>query len=228
MLAPIGFGFILGLEHAMDADHVVAVSTIVGRTRDIKRASLIGVIWGMGHTTTILLVGSLILILKSSLPTWLGPSLELLVGIMLVILGLDVMRKVKIEKLHIHRHSHGNKVHTHIHSHKDSYEHDHAHKPYIVGMVHGLAGSAALTLIVLTSIGSTFMGIIYLLVFGIGSITGMLIVSAMIRLPFKLTSRHNRINSVLKIGTGVISIMLGIMLIYQTNFIICNFINAYL
>lgn len=222
----LGFGLALGFEHAMDPDHVAAVSTIVGQIMNLKKASVIGILWGMGHTTTIVLTGILILVLKVRLPNWFSPYLELFVGIMLILLGLDILWKVKKKKLHIHPHRHGDKIHIHFHSHKGSSDHNHIHRSYLVGLVHGLAGSASITLLVLTSIKSMFIGIIYLILFGIGSIIGMLMISVIIYLPFLFTSRYNKINILIKGGIGLVSVIIGLMIIYQTQFFIKRFINT--
>lgn len=211
----LGLGFILGMKHALDADHVVAVSTIVSSTKSLKKSSLFGAIWGVGHTTTLFLVGLVILVFKLAIPARLALSFEFLVGIVLVILGLDVLRKVVRDEVHLHKHDHGGTVHMHSHSHKGSSSHSHVHRPFIVGVVHGLAGSAALMLLVLTTVNSMFQGLAYLLIFGIGSIVGMLIVSGIIGLPFLLTTRFDRINSSVKILSGTISIVMGFIIMYE-------------
>lgn len=178
-----------------------------------------GAIWGVGHTTTLFLVGLTILGFKLSLPNKLALFFEFLVGIVLVMLGADVLKKVIKDKVHLHRHKHRNIVHIHFHSHKESLFHKHTHKSFIVGMVHGLAGSATLMLLVLTAVKSIFQGLLYILVFGIGSILGMLIVSGIIGLPFLLTAKFDKINNSIKLLSGTVSIALGLSIIYEVSFV---------
>jgi len=215
----LGLGFVLGLKHALDADHVVAISTIVSHTKSLKKSSLFGAIWGVGHTTTLFLVGLAILIFKLTIPDKLALSFEFLVGIVLVVLGIDVLRKIIKEKTHWHRHQHGKVRHTHFHSHEALSSHNHLHKSFIVGMVHGLAGSAALMLLVLTTVKSISQGLLYILVFGVGSILGMLLVSGVIGLSFLWTTRFDGLHNGVKVLTGSISIVLGFIIMYQIGFV---------
>ncbi len=215
----LALGFVLGLKHALDADHVVAVSTIVSQVKSVRKSSLFGAIWGVGHTTTLLLVGLLILILKIAIPERVASSFEFLVGIVLVVLGIDVLRKVARDKIHFHKHQHGGVVHAHLHSHAKSFLHSHVHKSFLVGVVHGLAGSAALMLLVLTTIKSVFLGVLYILIFGVGSILGMLVIGGIISLPFFFTAKSDRMNSTVKILAGAISILLGITIMYKIGFV---------
>lgn len=218
LVSLLGLGLVLGLRHALDADHVIAVSTIVSRTGSLKKSSLYGVMWGVGHTATLLLVGVLILGFKLALPDKLALSFEFIVGIVLVALGVDVIRKIRLEKLHLHEHTHDGDTHTHLHSHKEGHAHGHSHKSFIVGMIHGLAGSAALTLLVLTTVKSVMYGLLYILIFGIGSTAGMLLVSAVIGLPFIFAARFDRIHGYIGALAGIISILFGLMLMYEIGF----------
>lgn len=219
LITLFGLGFVLGLKHALDADHVVAVSTIVSQTKSLKKSLLAGAIWGVGHTITLLLVGLVILIFKLTIPDKLALSFELIVGVVLVVLGVDVLRKVIKEKVHLHEHQHGSSVHTHLHPHKESWSHDHTHRSFVVGMIHGLAGSATLMLLVLTTVRSVFQGLLYILIFGIGSIIGMLIVSGIIGFPFLLLAKFGKINNSVKILAGTISIVLGFTIMYKIGFV---------
>lgn len=219
LITLFGLGFVLGLKHALDADHVVAVSTIVSQTKSLKKSLLAGAIWGVGHTITLLLVGLIILIFKLTIPDKLALSFELIVGVVLVVLGVDVLRKVIKEKVHLHEHQHGSSVHTHLHPHKESWSHDHTHRSFVVGMIHGLAGSATLMLLVLTTVRSVFQGLLYILIFGIGSIIGMLIVSGIIGFPFLLLAKFGKINNSVKILAGTISIVLGFTIMYKIGFV---------
>ncbi|MGH7807250.1 MAG: hypothetical protein ACRENT_04085, partial [Thermodesulfobacteriota bacterium] len=198
LIATLGLGFILGLKHALDADHVVAVSTIVSEHKSLSKSSLIGAFWGLGHTASLFLIGLVVILLRLTIPPKLALLMELGVAIMLVLLGSNIIWKFfKGKRLHGHTHEHDGLAHTHIHLHEGKEEtHEHNHliklgsKPFLVGMVHGVAGSAALMLLVLTTIPSPLAGLLYILIFGIGSVGGMLIMSSLISLPFVFTANR--------------------------------------
>jgi sulfite exporter TauE/SafE len=221
LLAAFGLGLLLGIQHALDPDHLIAVSTIVSEHRNFKWASLIGAFWGLGHTTTLFIVGLIVIGLRVTIPPRLGSGLEFLVAVMLVILGLNVLRKCfGPERVHLHTHSHNPETHTHFHVHENPGQ-DHAHphpfkamrRPFIVGMVHGLAGSAALMLLVLSTIESPFGGLVYIVIFGLGSVGGMLLLSGIISLPFILTAqRFTVMNRWIRVVAGVASVTFGIFL----------------
>ena len=156
------------------------------------------------------------LIFKIVIPKNLALSFELLVGIMLIALGLGVLWKAAKSKIHLHIHEHDGAGHVHFHSHalSESHSHSHAHKSFIVGAVHGLAGSASLMLLVLATVDSFFSGLLYILVFGLGSIIAMLTISTIIGLPFRLTSNFGKINGAIKLIAGFASIILGVSIIY--------------
>lgn len=216
--AILGLGLLLGMKHALDADHVVAVSTIVTENRRLWHSSLIGAFWGLGHTFTLLLVGIAILVLKLSIPKRLALGFEFAVGIMLVILGLLVVRQLWRGRWHLHRHEHQQKTHLHWHSHQETPEHDHVHLPYralFVGMVHGLAGSAALMLLVLATIPSVWQGVLYILVFGAGSIGGMMVITTAISLPFLWAARIEGARRAVTALAGVVSVSLGLAVMYE-------------
>jgi len=226
LYAAFALGLILGVKHALDADHLIAVSTIVGEHKNLKWASLIGAFWGLGHTTTLFAVGLLVIGLRVTIPPRLALGLEFLVALMLVFLGASILwRSFRDERLHAHVHAHNPETHTHFHLHGTS-EEDHSHphpfrsmrKPFLVGMVHGLAGSAALMLLVLTTIPSPFAGLAYILIFGIGSVGGMLLISSIIGLPFILTAqRFTLLNRWIRLAAGVASILWGIYLGWDTG-----------
>lgn len=220
-------GFILGLKHALDADHVIAVSTIVSEHKSLKWASLIGAFWGLGHTFTLFLVGLLVIGLRVSISPQVASGLEFLVALMLVFLGANILwRSFGVEKIHLHSHSHSPETHAHFHIHEDHKErHAHAHpfgsmrRPLFVGMVHGLAGSAALMLLVLTTIPSPFAGLFYILIFGFGSVGGMLILSSLIALPFVFTAqRFNLLNRWIRVIAGGASVAFGLFLGWEIGF----------
>ncbi len=207
------------MKHALDADHVVAVSTIVVENRKLWRSSLIGAFWGLGHTLTLLLVGVAILVGKLSIPERVALVFELAVGAMLVILGLLVARRMVRERWHLHPHTHEGHAHVHWHSHKDAADHEHAHLPMkslVVGMVHGLAGSAALMLLVLATIKSVWEGIFYILVFGVGSIGGMMLLTTAISVPLLWAARLEKTQRAITVLVSVVSIGLGLAIMYET------------
>lgn len=218
----IMLGFLLGLKHAVEVDHVVAVSTIVSQNKSLLKASLAGTFWGVGHTLTLLLVGIGVIAFRLTIPNRLAVSMEFLVGVVLVGLGLFTIRDFFKRRVHVHTHDHQNESHLHFHSHEFSALHLHEHrpnhrvKPLLVGMAHGLAGSAALMLLVLTTIRSPVQGLLYILVFGLGSIGGMLLLSAAISLPFVLSAdRFRRFNETIKVLAGVTSIILGVFVMAE-------------
>jgi len=224
LLAAFGLGLLLGIQHALDPDHLIAVSTIVSEQKNLKWASLMGAFWGLGHTTTLFLVGLVVIGLRVTIPPRLGTGLELLVALMLVILGVNVLRKsFGAERAHLHTHSHNPEIHTHFHVHENpKQEHGHGHafkamrRPFIVGMVHGLAGSAALMLLVLSTIESPLSGLLYIFIFGLGSVGGMLLLSGIVSLPFILTAqRFTLMNLWIRVIAGIASFSFGLFLGWQ-------------
>jgi ABC-type nickel/cobalt efflux system permease component RcnA len=219
-------GFIWGLHHALDPDHLVAVSTIVSEHKSVSRSSLVGTFWGIGHTSSLLIISLIVLLLRASIPNNIARWMEAPVAIMLVVLGITTIIKAIRERglrIHSHTHSHDeSSPHTHLHIHLEK-EHVHRHRlfkvgkrPFMVGMVHGVAGSAALTLLVLSTIPSVALGLIYIGVFGVGSIGGMLLLSALIGVPFALTSRrYEVINGGIRFAAGAFSIVYGLVLAWK-------------
>lgn len=215
-VALFGLGFVLGLKHALDADHVVALSTFVSQTRSLKQSSWFGISWGLGHTLTLLLVGLVILGFRLTVPEKLALAFEFLVGILLVGLGVNVIRKTLQGKYHLHVHEHGDAVvHTHLHAHRWSRLHSHAHASFAVGMVHGLAGSAALALLVLTTVQSVVAGLLFILVFGAGSILAMFITTTLIAVPLQVIGRRESMNTTINIVAGTASVLIGCFLMYE-------------
>jgi ABC-type nickel/cobalt efflux system permease component RcnA len=221
LFAAFGLGLLLGIQHALDPDHLIAVSTIVSEQKNFKWASLIGAFWGLGHTTTLFLVGIIVIGLRVTIPPKLGTGLEMLVALMLVVLGANVLRQsLGAERVHLHTHSHNPETHTHFHVHdspKQGHGHDHPFKamrrPFVVGMVHGLAGSAALMLLVLSTIESPLGALLYIVIFGLGSVGGMLLLSGIIGLPFILTAqRFSLMNRWIRLCAGFVSIAFGLFL----------------
>lgn len=226
----LGLGFVLGLKHATEADHLMAVTTIVSEQRSIWRSALVGTLWGVGHTASLLLAGALVVSLRLVIPERVAAGLELGVAVMIMLLGGRVLYLLLRNRRepHIHPHAHGDVIHSHLHFHDSGDAHpvtvsgSHQHhtlarvgwRPIIVGMIHGLAGSATLTLLVLTEImrgGSALKGILYLLVFGLGSLGGMLAMSAVVSLPFVLTARRfERGHKPIQWIAGCASILFGL------------------
>ncbi len=223
--AILGLGFLIGLKHATEADHLAAVSTIVTERRSLLGSAIVGGVWGLGHTISLVVVGIFVLLLNFQVSEQTERTLEFGVGVMLVLLGLNVLRKLfQGGKLHFHAHEHGARVHAHPHLHETGEKNQpHTHhglafspRALIVGMVHGLAGSAALMLLVLPTIESRPLGLLYIIVFGIGSIGGMMLMSFLVALPFTLTAfRFNRFNHILQSVAGLVSIGLGLYIIYE-------------
>lgn len=244
-------GFVLGMRHATDADHVVAISTIVSRQRSFVGASAIGVLWGVGHTVTVTFVGLLIVIFGLAIPPAVGLTLELLVGLMLVLLGVLTLTGAmgrlvdRFAPPHRHVHAHDGGTHTHAHDHAHEIEEIagegdrveltgtgggagvmarlgafHALRPIAVGLVHGLAGSAAVALLVLAAVPGTLGQLVYLAVFNLGVMAGMGIVTTLIGLPFVFASdRFGSFHRVLVVVSGLVSLALGLLLIYQIGFV---------
>lgn len=223
--AVLGFGFLLGLKHATDADHLAAVGTIVAERKNLWSSALIGGVWGLGHTVSLFLAGIFVLLMNFEISEQTERILEFGVGIMLTFLGLNVLRKLlKGGKLHFHRHEHGAREHVHPHIHEPALvDEPHTHhglkfspRALVIGMIHGLAGSAGLMLLVIPTIESKTVGLLYIAIFGIGSVGGMMLMSFLVGLPFHFTaSRFNRFNHLLQSVAGIVSIALGLMIIYE-------------
>lgn len=252
-LAILAIGFLLGMRHATDPDHVIAVSTIVSRERSLLKAGLIGVLWGVGHTLTILAVGAGIILFGLAIPARVGLTMEFSVGLMLILLGvLNLTGAMKwiserfspahpqITGAHAHVHEHDAKLHLHWHSHAPGSQHHgesltppnwmsgsptqlglfHTLRPLFVGLVHGLAGSAAVALLVLSTIREPKWGVLYLLIFGVGTIAGMMLITAAIALPFSFAGyRFAWLNKSLVTGSGLLSLGFGLFVCYQIGFV---------
>lgn len=224
----VAFGFVLGLKHATEADHLAAVSTIVSERRSLFSSAIIGGIWGLGHSISLVVAGVFVLMLNYEISEETERLLEFFVGVMLVLLGLNVLRKLLSGgHLHFHRHEHGEHVHVHPHVHGSGEEADPAThhglkftpRALLVGMVHGMAGSAALMLLVIPTIDTAALGLLYIAVFGIGSIGGMMLMSFLVGLPFHFTAlKFHRFNHLLQAVAGVVSVCLGLWIIYEKGF----------
>jgi ABC-type nickel/cobalt efflux system permease component RcnA len=227
----LALGFLLGMRHALDADHLAAVATLATRSRSVGHTVLQGVVWGTGHTLTLMLFGGAVLVLGLALPGRAAQALELAVGVMLVALGADVLVRLWRKRVHFHAHRHPDgAAHFHAHSHQneiaphDPARHDHPHprgfpaRALLVGMVHGMAGSAALILLSLEALRSPAWGLLYIAIFGLGSILGMAVLSAAIAVPLRLSSRHlTRAHDGLSAAVGLATLVLGCYIVYRVG-----------
>lgn len=203
MLWTLTLGLIIGMQHALEADHVAAVSCITSRERSFGRIVRHGAVWGVGHTLTLVLVAGGAILLGAGIPDELATALEGIVGIMLAALGAHVLFRLLREKIHFHRHRHQDGTeHFHAHRHVEvgrehtsPHAHDHAHpsglpwRSLFVGMTHGMAGSAALLVLAAAGLQSPLAGFGYVLLFGIGSIAGMALLSAVMAVPLAWSAR---------------------------------------
>jgi ABC-type nickel/cobalt efflux system permease component RcnA len=219
--AILGLGLLFGLKHATEADHVVAVTTIVSEHNSLWRAALVGAWWGTGHTLSLIVVGAVVLFLRVAVPENVATWLEFGVAVMIIGLGLNAVRRAlrQREAVHVHRHQHDGQPHAHVHLHEEAPPPAGIGlKPLLVGAMHGLAGSAALTVLVLTQIASPVVGLLALLVFGVGSIFGMLLMSGLIGLPFALSGKRlTKLHYGLQLAAGVFSVCFGLYYAYETG-----------
>ncbi len=208
-----GLGLALGVQHALDADHVVAVSAMAAETRSLRRSWILGLSWGLGHTVALMAAGLTLLAFRVTMPAALAFVFEYGVGAMLVLLGINVLRTVRAERFHVHAHEHADGArHLHWHAHVGNPSHHHAHRSFFVGLLHGLAGSAALALLILASVPTFTQGFIFAAVFGVGSIVGMMAVSSAVAMPFMLTKRFDAAHRTVKFAAGCLSIVMGVLL----------------
>ena len=205
----MALGFVLGLRHANEADHLAAISTIVTERRSLLRSSLVGAFWGLGHTLALLIAGVGVLLLRYQVTDRMAHAFELCVGIMLVILGANVLRTLVLRSA----------SHPHPHTAVESHSHAEAWlvaRPLLVGMVHGLAGSAPLLLLTLTVVSSPLAAFSYIGVFGVGSIMGMSIMSLLLGVPARLTVEHfARTHLALQGLSGLFSVAIGLFMVYE-------------
>jgi len=214
-------GFLLGLRHATDADHLVAVSTIVARARTLRAASLVGAVWGLGHSVTLLVVGGAIVLFRVVLPPRLGLTLELLVAVMLIVLG--VWNFAGLHDGLSHRlglaHAHGPQPGGDPHHVVPGSSFARLVRSLVVGVVHGLAGSAAVALLVLTTVREPGFAMACIAVFGLGTVAGMTAMTSLFALPFRFApERFARLERHVGWLAGAVSIGFGAVLVYQVGF----------
>ena len=219
LLSILALGFILGIKHAVEPDHVIAVSTIASQSKKLSRSSLAGVFWGIGHTFTLLLVGMLVILLKVEIPEKWAMSLEFMVGIMLVYLGVSSILSLKKMRPTSHKHNEMAEGHFHLHPVIPNSMHIHKNVSYwksmLIGIVHGLAGSAAMVVLTMSTVETAWQGVLYMLVFGLGTIAGMLLATTLIGIPFVLSAKKDSINSWLTSLTGSVSALFGMYYMYN-------------
>ena len=231
MLAILGLGFLLGMQHALEADHIAAVSSIAARRTEIGDIVKHGLTWGLGHTLTLFLFAGVALLLGHAIPeNWSSP-LEAAVGIMLVGLGGHLLWRLARDRVHFHRHTHSDgTVHLHAHSHagdERSHErsgHEHVHgfrwRTLLVGLMHGMAGSAALLMLTISQAPSAALGLLYVALFGIGSMIGMGALSTVIAVPLAVSARWLTFaNRTLQGAVALVTIAIGLRTIVETAFI---------
>jgi hypothetical protein len=221
-------GFLLGMRHALEADHLAAVATLATASTSLPNTIRQGVAWGAGHTLTLLLFGGVVILLGKEVSPDIAQILEGIVGGMLILLGAHTLYRLQRDRVHLHRHIHANGAdHFHAHSHRagsaglKSDSHDHVHerrlptRAVIVGMVHGLAGTAALVLLSVQAIHSAW-ALVYIALFGIGSILGMALLSAVIAMPLRLSARYlQRAHAAFSGAIGLATVVLGAVMIYR-------------
>jgi hypothetical protein len=234
MFGILGLGFLLGMQHALEADHIAAVSSIAARRTHVGDIVKHGLTWGLGHTLTLFVFAGAAIVLGQAIPEHLARPIETAVGIMLVGLGAHVLWRLWRDRVHFHRHGHGDgTVHIHAHSHAQSPActivpharavHEHAHgfrwRTLLVGLMHGMAGSAALLVLTVSQASSSAAGLAYVALFGIGSMIGMGALSTVIAVPLAISARWlTWANSGLQGAVGVITVAIGIRTIVANVF----------
>ena len=230
MTSILVLGFLIGVRHAFEPDHVAAVAALATRATSLKHAVRQGAVWGFGHTITLFVICGVVLALNTTISDDIAYALEAAVGVVLVILGVDVMRRVYHDRVHFHAHDHaGGVTHFHAHSHKgevpishDPARHEHEHAitfPYrslVVGLMHGMAGSAALIVLAIQTVQSVWQGLAYIALFGIGSIAGMALLSVIISIPMRNARTLTWVHNGLQATVGGITAVLGIIIVIDS------------
>lgn len=224
-------GLAIGLQHAFEPDHIAAVTTQISRQKNrsqslkeiVKKgalkSSIIGAFWGAGHTTTLVLVGLLVYMLSVNIPDVFFISSELIVGMMLIFLAITTISNKKLFRIkHMHPHSHKDgTVHTHPHEHGS--DHKHGHRSYLIGCIHGLAGSGTLLVVIAGSLSSVQDILSFILIFGVGSIIGMTLISSLIGIPFAISNKASSLDKTLRYVVGVVSFLIGISIVYEIVYV---------
>ena len=230
LFSTLGLGFLIGMQHATEADHVAAVCSVASGQRGIRTISRHGIFWGIGHTITLTAVGGTCMLLRTSVSEGLAGKLEFAVGVMLIGLGVHLFWRLWRDKVHFHGHRHDNgTAHYHLHSHRDDKKahglspHGHSHpqalpwRTLVIGLVHGMAGSAALIVLTAATIDSFWWGLAYIVTFGLGTIAGMGMLSAIIAAPLTFTARRLTFaNSSIQLAIGILTVLVGIRILFET------------
>jgi len=227
----MGLGIVVGIQHAFEPDHISAISTQILKSKfdtkptkqlikqSITKSSILGAVWGAGHTTTLVLIGFLVYALAITIHDHIFEEFEFAVGIMLVFLGMSTIFNKKIQFKHKHPHSHKDgTIHLDEHNHEDS-NHKHTHKSYLIGLVHGLAGSGSLVVLSAVALDDVRMILGFIVVFGVGSMIGMAFVGSLLGIPLAFTNRITSMQKIFKYIAGIFSIIIGINIMYQIGII---------
>jgi ABC-type nickel/cobalt efflux system permease component RcnA len=233
MISILLFGFVLGMRHAVEADHIAAVASLSSQSKSTREGMRMGAAWGLGHTLTLFFFGSIVLFVANIVPEQIVRGIEFAVGIMLIILGGDVLRHVIRDRVHFHSHTHSktggaDQRHFHAHSHTGEKKqdhnpasHQHSHpkgfplRALLVGLMHGMAGSAALILLTLQTLSSPWLGLVYIAVFGVGSMAGMALFSVVISIPLRAARQMTLVYNGFQTAIGVATIGLGLFVLAQ-------------
>ena len=219
-------GFLIGLKHALEVDHVAAVASLASKTTSVREGLTLGASWGLGHTITLFIFSSIVLILDTVVSAQLALTLEFFVGCMLVFMGGAIIKEIVKKRIHLHMHNHSDgTTHLHFHSHvQDNVEHQHTHtqqfsiRALLVGMMHGMAGSAALIVLTLDSVSSIETRLVYIFLFGVGSVIGMALLSLLMIIPLRHSEyAANRTYQSLQVFIGLATLFLGMIIMYETS-----------
>jgi ABC-type nickel/cobalt efflux system permease component RcnA len=226
MINTLLLGFLIGLKHALEVDHVAAVASLASKTTSIREGLTLGATWGLGHTITLFIFSSIVLILDTVISAQLALTLEFFVGCMLVFMGGAIIKNIVKKRIHLHMHNHlDGTTHLHFHSHvQDNVEHQHTHtqqfsiRALLVGMMHGMAGSAALIVLTLDSVSSIETRLVYIFLFGVGSVIGMALLSLLMIIPLRHSEyAANRTYQSLQVFIGLVTLFLGMIIMYETS-----------
>ena len=223
----LGLGLMVGIEHAFEPDHIAAVGTQLfkrksktkGKINILKstftKSSLVGAFWGAGHTTTLVVIGCIAYFFTINIQPEILSGFELMVGAMLIFLGIATIWKKKLRFQHRHPHQHSDGIlHYDSHEHNDT-DHKHGHKSYLIGLIHGLAGSGSLIALTAATLDNVEMALTFILIFGIGSVIGMIVISGLIGLPVLLTDRAHFINRFVRYGSATVSLIIGANILFE-------------
>jgi hypothetical protein len=227
----MGLGLVVGIQHAFEPDHIAAVSTQISKSnfenkstkqlikQSITKSSLLGAIWGAGHTTTLILIGFLVYVFAVTIQDQIFSELEFVVGMMLVFLGITTIlnKKIRLRHKHPHQHKDGT-IHFDEHTHGDS-EHNHSHRSYFIGLVHGLAGSGSLVVLTAATLNNVEMVLGFIVIFGIGSMIGMALVGSLMGIPLVFANKIGMIQKIFRYVAGVSSVIIGFNIMYQIGII---------